>query len=284
MNYHKYLKYKKKYLELKNKKGGGLEEMPKICFGTVHDNLEQTLEIALRNGYRHIDGAENYGYEKKEIIKNVIKKCNIPREELWITWKDNNITLKKIITICSELDCEYIDLFLVHHGCGKPDDFIQLKIAQEEGFIKHYGVSNCEDLETITRLKKKHNIFANQIQARPPLGRVIGRELFDPPNFIEECNKIGVKIMLFSTINGITSSENASDKVYEYLFSSENLINKYYIQKYILGNDNVLIVSSQTGSSIKRNINDFINIMNTLTKEKMIEIESNLTKTVLAFK
>ena len=299
-NYNKYLKYKKKYLEQKNKNknggnlqkisqnknGGGLQQMPKICFGTVHNNLEQTLESALTNGYRHIDGAECYGGPVyKEIIKNKIKI--IPREELWITWKDDDITLKKIITICSELDCDYIDLFLVHHNCGTSDDFVQLKIAQAEGFIKHYGVSNCEDFDTIKRLKREHKIFANQIQARPPLCRVSRREMFNPPNFIEECNKIGVKIMLFSTINGITSSEIVSDKIYEYLFSPENLINKYYIQKYILGNDNVLIVSSQSGSSIVKNISDFNNTIhdiNILPVEKMLEIENNLSQIVLALK
>lgn len=34
--YTKYIKYKNKYLSLKNMKGGApLEKMPQICFGTV---------------------------------------------------------------------------------------------------------------------------------------------------------------------------------------------------------------------------------------------------------
>jgi hypothetical protein len=74
--------------------------------------------------------------------------------------------------------------------------------------------------------------------------------------------------------NGITSSENVSEKVCE-----------YYIQKYVLWNDNVLIVSSQTGASIVKNIYDFNNIMQQiLPVEKMLEIEDNLRKIVLAFK
>jgi hypothetical protein len=111
--------------------------------------------------------------------------------------------------------------------------------------------------------------------------------MFNPPNFIEECNKIGVKKMLFSTINGIMISKNASEKVYEYLFIAENLINKYYIQRYIFGNDNVFIVSSHFGSFIIKNISDFNNTIhdiNILSVEKILEIETNLSQIILAFK
>lgn len=280
----KYLKYKSKYISLK--KGGfkllGSDKMPQLCFGTAQINLEITLSKALANGYRHIDGAEAYGdYSYKTIVRDAIK--SIPRGELWITWKDNDITLEKIRRICTELNCEYIDLFLVHHSCGKESDFSEFKKAQDAGLIRYYGVSNCENLDTIRILKEKYNIFANQIQARPPKGRVLGRELFSPPNFIEECNKIGVNTMLFATLSGILNLSNYSS-VYSYL--EGNLINKYYIQKYILESNNVLIISSLSGSTLERNINDFNNFITNkeeLSSGLMTEIENNLEKIILNY-
>jgi diketogulonate reductase-like aldo/keto reductase len=280
----KYLKYKSKYISLK--KGGfkllSSDKMPQLCFGTAQINLEITLSKALANGYRHIDGAEAYGdYRYKTTVRDAIK--SIPRDELWITWKDNDISLEKIRRICTELNCEYINLFLVHHSCGKESDFFEFKKAQDAGLIRYYGVSNCENLDTIRSLKEKYNIFANQIQARPPNGRVSGRELFSPPNFIEECNKIGVNTMLFATLSGILNLSEYSS-VYSYL--EGNLINKYYIQKYILESNNVLIISSLSGSTLERNINDFNNFITNkeeLSAGLMAEIENNLETIILNY-
>jgi diketogulonate reductase-like aldo/keto reductase len=278
---YKYLKYKKKYISIKNQKGGApLLSMPQLCFGTAQLNLKINLTKALRLGYRHIDGAENYG---KTEYKNIIKECIkiIPREQLWITWKCNSPTLEYINSICTELDCQYIDLFLFHHSCGTEEGYYVLKEAQELCLIRYYGVSNCEDLSEICRLKSKYNIFANQIQARPPKGKIIGRNKFNPPNFIEECNKIGVNIMLFSSITGFTQSPKFIEIFYN---EQHNLIidkiNKYYIQNYIKEKSNVLIVSSSSDQS------DFLSIIicNYLDKnillqpEEMRDFEQTLEK------
>ena len=278
---YKYLKYKKKYLTFKNQKGGApLEIMPQLCFGTAQNNLENALQKALKIGYRHIDGAENYGNSD---YKNIIKRCIkvIPRNELWITWKSDDISLDNINRICTELDCEYIDLFLFHHSCGNEKGYSELKNAQTASKIRYYGVSNCEDLETIKQLKTDHNIFANQIQARPPKGKVKQRKRFNPPNFIEECNKIGVNIMLFSTIGGILMSED-----YSLIMKHISNVNKYYIQKYIIRTNNVLMVSSVslTSTLLQKNFEDINNILcenQLLTGEQMIEIEYFLTLTIL---
>ena len=123
--------------------GGGedvkkLAEMPNICFGTAQGQLESTLAIALANGYFHIDGAEAYNNHK--IVQVAISA--IPRQGLWITWKDNNITLEKIQEIVRRLQCGYIDLFLIHLSCGIHQDYVELKKAQSAGLIRFYGVSN----------------------------------------------------------------------------------------------------------------------------------------------
>ena len=162
---------------------GALPTMPQLCFGTVQMNLESNLTKALRIGYRHIDGAEIYAVLQRPIdYKNTIKKVltkfkhgenglpKVERKDLWITWKCDGITKATIEETIKALDCEYFDLYLVHHSCGTESDFEALKEAQKAGLIRYYGVSNCEKIEKIEELKKAHNIYANQIQARPPGG------------------------------------------------------------------------------------------------------------------
>lgn len=255
--------------------------MPEICFGTVQQSLDKTLPLALHLGIRHIDGADGYVRgEYYSIIRESIKV--VPRDKLWITWKSNTITLDNIARCITNLDCKYIDLYLIHFGCGRDEEFETLKEAQRHGLIKHYGVSNCENFESIRFLKTKHDIYANQIQARPPLGRVQGRDRFNPPNFIEECNKIGVKVMLFGSIGAVVNSISSSEALMEYVFANPdnlNKINKYYIQKYLLTYNNVLMISSITGSSIEKNLELYHEIKDgssLFSESELTEIETFL--------
>jgi diketogulonate reductase-like aldo/keto reductase len=258
-----------------------LEKMPQLCFGTAQGNLEVTLPKALEVGYRHIDCANTYGKTSyRNIIKNAIK--SIPRNELWITWKSNEITFSDIQKLIFDIDCQYIDLYLIHHSCGTSKDFIELKKAYEANLIRFYGVSNCENIEIMKQLKKEHNIYANQIQARPPGGQVINRKIMDH-DFITKCNELGIIIMLFSTVSGIM---NALDMDYDYFFGKFSYINKYYIQKFIYQTNNVLIVSSISGSSIGVNLTDFGDVMNKcdmLAETEINEIENKLLETNLNF-
>jgi len=282
MNYYqKYLKYKLKYINLLNKKKYGvLTIMPQLCFGTAQMYLQETLPIALKLGYRHIDGADNYGEDEyKNIIKDAIKTS---REELWITWKSDNITIDNILEIIIKLECGYIDLFLIHHSCGRDSDFEIFKQAQQMGLIRFYGVSNCEDIAKIRELKTKHCIYANQVQARPPNGKISGRSPLDFQQFVSDCNEIDVKIMLFAS----TSAVRESDLI-GWVLEKNPEINKYYIQKYIKDTLNVLIVGSVYGISLERNLNDFDSIIKDnqiLPESEMTEIEENLNSTRLAKK
>jgi hypothetical protein len=285
MNYYqKYLKYKNKYFNLLNKqKGGVLAIMPQLCFGTVQDNLHFTLPKALEVGYRHIDCASNYASNYRgedeyiNIIKDAIKTIDCSREELWITWKSDAITIENIQEIIRKLECGYIDLFLKHHSCGNDSDFEIFKQAQQMGLIRFYGVSNCEDIDKIRELKTKHNIYANQVQARPPHGKISGRIPLDFQKFVADCNEIDVKIMLFASISAVIESDDRG-------VNWAN-VNKYYIQKYIKDSLNVLIVGSQSGWHLEDNLRDINSIIKDnqiLPELEMIDIEENLTRIRLA--
>ena len=278
--YKKYLKYKKKYLLLK---GGNLIEMPQLCFGSAQYELSKysginTFKIALEDLHiNHIDGAENYGNKDyKNALKTEINK--IPRDKLWITWKADNITVKKIIKIINELSCSYIDTFLIHNGYKSDDDFEELDKAKTQNLIRNYGISNCYDIETLQILKEKYDIKTIQIQARPPNGQIAGQKLL-PDNFIEICNSMDINVMLYGTISGVMNSDNFWN-----VDILEN-INPYYLQKYCLGKKNVLMISSVYGNSICKNLQRFQQMIkghNLLSIEKMEETENILQNIILS--
>lgn len=258
-----------------------IENMPQLCFGLVnHSNnneiLQENINKAFNKGYRHFDGAEHYGNDLyKEAVK--IALSDKERKNYWLTWKDNNISVSKVRQTIEKLNCEYIDLFLVHLSCGIENDYIALEDCKKLGLIRYWGVSNCENIDSIRMLKDRFNIYANQIQARPPGGKVEGRTLLNE-NFVNECNEIGVKIMLFGTTSGVSNGLELEDNIhlFEYFWENIKLINRYYKQKYITTeNGNVLMTSSFNGNSINPNYDEFYNNI-LLPENKMNEMNSKL--------
>jgi len=97
--------------------------------------------------------------------------------------------------------------------------------------------------------------------------------------FIEQCNALDIKIMLFATISGYLEGTVLNPDII-----SE--INKYYLQKFIQdkGKGNVLMVSSVSGSSLKTNYDNFKTIESgdkLLSDGQMTEIEVELKKSKL---
>ena len=134
--------------------------IPPIGFGTWKlKNNDETVEIikeAIGCGYRHIDTAFAYGNE--ETIGKGIKASNINRKELFITgklWNDDR-GYENIINACKRtiknLNCEYLDLYLIHWPASKAvhDDWIEInnetwkafEYLYEQGLVKAIGVCN----------------------------------------------------------------------------------------------------------------------------------------------
>lgn len=65
-------------------------KIPAVGLGTFqgddgNSKVKDAVKLALRLGYRHIDGAMAYGNEKE--IGEALKESGIPREEIFVTSK-----------------------------------------------------------------------------------------------------------------------------------------------------------------------------------------------------
>lgn len=125
-------------------------KMPRLGYGvyqTPPEETERCVLEAIKNGYRSIDTAQAYGNE--EGVGNAIKKCGLPREELFITtkiWISNAGYEKAKASIAEslkKLQTDYIDLLLIHQPFG---DYYGTYRAMEEackaGTVRAIGVSN----------------------------------------------------------------------------------------------------------------------------------------------
>lgn len=134
---------------------------------------EQAVLDAIASGYRLIDTAAAYGNE--EAVGAAVKKCGLPREELFITTKlwvqDTSYDGAKraFQTSLDKLGLDYLDLYLIHQPMG---DYYGAWRAMEElyraGKIRAIGVCNCyphvlADLCETVEIKP----MVNQVELHP---------------------------------------------------------------------------------------------------------------------
>ena len=145
-------------------------KIPKIGFGTWQipngDDAYNSVLIALKNGYRHIDTARVYGNE--ESVGRAIADSGVAREDIFLTTKlpaeikNYDGAVEAFETSIATLGVEYVDLYLIHapwpwseQGADYTEGNIEVWKAMEEfhksGRAKAIGVSNfnVSDIQAI---------------------------------------------------------------------------------------------------------------------------------------
>ena len=186
---------------------------------------EKACLEAFKLGYRHIDTA--HAYQNERGVGAAVKKCGIPREEifitskLWVTDYGEKITPVAIDKMLDRLGLKYIDLLLLHQQVG---DYIgaykAMEKAVEQGKVKSIGISNFdENLDDLLNhatikpaviqvechpywnqedLRKKLEKYGTLIESWYPIGHgdkgLIGEEIFT--KLAKKYNKTNVQIIL----------------------------------------------------------------------------------------
>lgn len=125
-------------------------KMPVLGYGVyqvTNEECEKCVLDAISVGYRSIDTAQAYGNE--EAVGNAVKKCGVPRDQLFLTtkvWITNGgyekakASLKESL---KKLQSDYIDLVLIHQPFNDYyGTYRAMEEAYKEGWIRAIGVSN----------------------------------------------------------------------------------------------------------------------------------------------
>lgn len=152
-------------------------KMPMLGFGVFQvpdaTQCEQAVLDAIESGYRLIDTAA--AYMNEEAVGAAIKKCKVPRNELFITTKlwvqdaGYDAAKKAFDASLSKLGLEYLDLYLIHQPMGDyTGAYRAMEELYKEGRIRAIGVCNfyphvladlCETVEVIPAV--------NQVELHP---------------------------------------------------------------------------------------------------------------------
>lgn len=125
-------------------------KMPVLGYGVyqvTNENCEKCVLEAISAGYRLVDTAQAYGNE--EAVGNAVKKCGVPRDQLFITtkvWISNGGYEKAKASLeesLKKLQSDYIDLVLIHQPFNDYyGTYRAMEEAYKEGWIRAIGVSN----------------------------------------------------------------------------------------------------------------------------------------------
>ncbi|KAJ6082466.1 hypothetical protein N7499_007340 [Penicillium canescens] len=258
-------------------------DIPAVGLGTwlskPHE-VEQAVEAALRQGYRHIDAAACYQNENE--VGNGWKKSGVPREEIFITSKlwnthhhpDNveeglNKTLK-------DLQTDYLDLYLIHWPTAfaytnetltptdpvtkrfrladvpVSDTWAALEKLVKAGKIRSIGISNFTIKATEDLLKTAEiPPAANQIEAHPYL---LQPELF---SYLKEKNILPVAYSPLGN-NIFDLPRVVNDPVVEDIAKKLNKDPAQVLISWAIQRGSAVLPKSVTPSRIDSNFQDFV--------------------------
>ena len=214
-------------------------KMPILGYGVFQiadqEECERCVLDAIEVGYRLIDTAQAYGNE--EAVGKAIKKCDVPREELFITtkvWIANagyEKAKESIEESLEKLQLDYLDLLLIHQPFN---DYYGTYRAMEElykeGKIKAIGVSNFYPDRLIDLIKFNEIVPAvNQVETHPFNQQVKAQEVM---------KKYGVQIQAWAPFaegkNNMFNDETLKAVGDKYNKSNAQVALRYLIQRGVV--------------------------------------------------
>lgn len=161
-------------------------EMPRLGYGVYQiepEECERCVSDAIEVGYRSIDTAQVYNNE--ESVGNAVKKCGVPRSDLFLTtkvWISNGgyeKTLASIKESLEKLKTDYIDLLLIHQPFNDYyGSYRAMTETYKAGGIRAIGVSNFYPDRLIDFCRFQEIVPAvNQVETHPFQQQKIAHEI-----------------------------------------------------------------------------------------------------------
>ena len=231
--------------------------MPAIGYGvfrmTNADECEEAVVQAIKAGYRLIDTAA--AYENEEAVGRAIKRCGVPREELFITTKlwvtDTNYERAKkgFYNSLNRLGLDYVDLYLIHQPYN---DYYGAWRALEE--LYHEGKVRSIGVDNFTEDRLADFLFFNKV--KPAVNMIECNTIFQRENERQYLKKQNILMEAWSPLAAGESSIFKNEllcKIAEtHKKSVAQVILRWLVQRGI-----VTVVKSANPKRMKENIDIF---------------------------
>lgn len=243
-------------------------KIPRIGFGVYQvssNSAEKCVIDALTVGYRHIDTARNYGNERE--VGNAIKKCEISRNEIFLTTKiygaySYKEACRYIDEALNKLQTEYIDLLLFHWPSGNiMETYRAMEDYYKEGKLKAIGLSNF--------YRKDFEEIINNCKITPMVNQVEAHVFMQQKYLKEEMDKYNIKLEAWSPL-ACGKNNIFKNKVLKTIADSHKKSTAQIALRFLYQKDILIIPKTVHIERMKENLNilDF-----QLTNDEIKEIE-----------
>lgn len=266
-------------------------EMPQIGLGTFlipKDCLSRTIGEAYELGYRNFDTAWRYHNEKD--IAKALKENGINREDIFITTKVNRDALywgtynptrrfnirnfksikDVIVESFNNLQCDYIDLFLVHWPYP-----LDLSMRMYEELTKLYEQKRIRAIGVCSSLPPIFEAYKDVSDIRPAVNQFEISPLNTQKPLIQFCKEQKCAVTAMSTFSHFRSNSPRKEILEnEVLLNIADHHNKSVAQvvlRWLIQQDITIIPKTWEHQHLVENISilDF-----SLTQEEMCQIDS----------
>lgn len=241
-------------------------KMPMLGIGTyllTPDEAENSVCIALKNGYRLIDTANAYVNERA--VGRGIKKSGVDRKEifletkLWPSFYEDDDAVDKTL---ERLGTDYIDLMILHQPAGNYiEGYRKLEKAYKEGKLRAIGISNFSE-EEIKEIMAK-------CEVKPTLIQVEAHPYYPRTSLNKFLIENDIALQSWYPLGGKGNTTMINEDVFSKLAKKYNKTNAQIILRWHIQMGYIVIPGSRSENHIKENI-DIMNFA--LTEDEMKEI------------
>lgn len=226
-------------------------KIPKIGLGLwriPNDKIQEAIDAALENNYRHFDTAQAYGNEEAtgKALKVAIEKGIIQRDEIFITSKiraeikDFETAKTSIDETLHKMGLPFVDLMLIH--AAEPWNSFRrgnfdaenravwraLEEALQKGKVRAIGVSNF--------LEKDLNNILSTAKVAPMVNQILLHIGNTPFELVDFCKKEGILVEAYSPIahGNLLKSQELQAMAEKYKVSAAQLCIRYALDLGVL--------------------------------------------------
>ncbi|KAL1492178.1 hypothetical protein ABEB36_012663 [Hypothenemus hampei] len=226
------------------------DKIPLIGLGTYmvegFARTRDVLDHALSVGYRLFDTAKMYQNEVHigAALKDLLPKYNLQRKDIFITTKllpsdHGEKAYDAILESLTKLDCEYIDLYLIHWPGSyvvsdwkipklRLESWKQMVKAQREGLVRNIGVSNY----AVRHLKE---LFNNAEGVLPAVNQIEWHPFYHPNDVLDFCKENNILVQAYMPLGsgskGLLNEPQIKKVATELRKTSAQVILKWSIQQ-----------------------------------------------------
>ncbi|KAF6808822.1 putative aldo/keto reductase [Colletotrichum sojae] len=227
--------------------------------------LENSIIIALRNGYRLIDTAQFYGIEP--VIGRAVRNSGVPRSNITIVtkfWGDFHQDVAAALEISlRDIGLDYIDVFLMHWPWATTPDGKHLRIYESPIFVETWKQveklvgEKCRGIGVCNFTQKTLDVLLEHATIVPAVNEFELHALNPCLKLVSYCQSKGIHVMGWGTLGGdskVARDHIMQDDIFTSIARKHNISTGTVSLSWAVQRGTIVIPKSSSETRIRSNI------------------------------